>query len=74
MRHRFVEAVERIVGRRVLGFTSQILVTKDVAVEMFVLEAGQPAAGGVSSRTSAPWGAWGSATPSSSHMAKNPAA
>ena len=38
MRDRFVEAVERIVGRRVLGFTSQILVTKDVAVEMFVLE------------------------------------
>jgi uncharacterized protein YbcI len=38
MRDRFVEAVERIAGRRVLGFTSQILVTEDVAVEMFVLE------------------------------------
>ncbi len=38
MRDRFVEAVERIVGRRVLGITSQILVSEDVAVEMFVLE------------------------------------
>jgi uncharacterized protein YbcI len=37
-RDRFVDAVERIVGRRVLGFTSQILVAKDVAVEMFLLE------------------------------------
>jgi uncharacterized protein YbcI len=38
MRDRFVEAVQRILGRRVLGFTSQILVTEDVAVEMFMLE------------------------------------
>lgn len=37
-RDRFVEAVERILGRRVLGFTSQILVTRDVAIEMFLLE------------------------------------
>jgi uncharacterized protein YbcI len=37
-RDRFVGAVERIVGRRVLGFSSQILVTRDVAIEMFVLE------------------------------------
>jgi uncharacterized protein YbcI len=37
-RDRFVEAVERIVGRRVLGFTSQVLVTEDVAIEMFLLE------------------------------------
>lgn len=37
-RDRFIEAVERIVGRRVLGFTSQILVAEDVAVEMFLLE------------------------------------
>jgi uncharacterized protein YbcI len=34
----FAEEVERIVGRRVLGFTSQILVTRDVVIEMFVLE------------------------------------
>jgi uncharacterized protein YbcI len=38
MRDRFTEEVERIVGRRVLGFTSQVLVTQDAAIEMFVLE------------------------------------
>jgi uncharacterized protein YbcI len=38
MRDRFVEAVERIVGRRVLGFRSRVLVTRDVAVDIFVLE------------------------------------
>jgi uncharacterized protein YbcI len=38
MRERFVEAVEGIVGRRVLGVTSQVLVTQDIAVEMFLLE------------------------------------
>jgi uncharacterized protein YbcI len=38
MRDRFAEEVERVSGRRVLGFTSQILVTRDVAIEMFVLE------------------------------------
>jgi uncharacterized protein YbcI len=38
LRDRFAEEVERIVGRRVLGFTSQILVTRDVAIEMFALE------------------------------------
>jgi uncharacterized protein YbcI len=38
MRDQFIEAVERIVRRRVLGFTSQILVTQDVSVEMFMLE------------------------------------
>jgi uncharacterized protein YbcI len=43
MRERFVEAVERIVGRKVLGVTSQILVTRDIAVEMFLLdEVSQP--------------------------------
>jgi uncharacterized protein YbcI len=41
MRDRFVEAVERIVGRRVLGFTSQVLVTRGVAIDVFVL--GPPA-------------------------------
>ena len=38
MRERFARAVERIVGRKVLGVTSQILVTQDIAVEIFVLE------------------------------------
>jgi uncharacterized protein YbcI len=38
MRERFAEEVERIVGRRVLGFTSQILVTRDVVIEVFVLD------------------------------------
>jgi uncharacterized protein YbcI len=42
MRDRFVETVERIVGRRVLGFTSQILVSRDVAIEMFVLDPVSP--------------------------------
>jgi uncharacterized protein YbcI len=42
MRDRFVAEVERIVGRRVLGFTSQVLVTRDVAVETFVLEPVSP--------------------------------
>jgi uncharacterized protein YbcI len=52
MRDSFAAEVERIVGRRVLGFTSQVLVTQGAAIEMFVL--GQPAAGGVRRRTSAP--------------------
>jgi uncharacterized protein YbcI len=38
MQDRFAEEVERIVGRRVLGFTSQVLVTRDVAIEMFLLD------------------------------------
>jgi uncharacterized protein YbcI len=38
LRDRFAEEVERIVGRRVLGFTSQVLVTQDAAIEMFLLE------------------------------------
>jgi uncharacterized protein YbcI len=37
MRDRFVAEVEGIVGRRVLGFASQVLVKRDVAVEMFLL-------------------------------------
>jgi uncharacterized protein YbcI len=37
-RERFVEAVERIVARKVLGMSSQVLVTRDIAIEMFVLE------------------------------------
>ena len=42
MRDRFAEAIEKVVGRRVLGFTSQVLVDKDVAIQLFVLD---PASG-----------------------------
>jgi uncharacterized protein YbcI len=55
-RDRFGEAIERVVGRRVLGYTSQVLVDRDVAIDVFLLE---PQAGardsrrGVSSRSSA---------------------
>jgi uncharacterized protein YbcI len=38
MRERFTEEVERIVERRVVGFTTQVLLDQDVAVEVFVLE------------------------------------
>jgi uncharacterized protein YbcI len=38
MRDRFIEDIERIVGRRVVGFTTQVLLDQDVAIEMFVLE------------------------------------
>ena len=34
----FIEAVEAIVGRRVLGFTTQVLVDQEIAIEVFVLE------------------------------------
>jgi uncharacterized protein YbcI len=37
MRERFVEAVEGIMERRVVGFTSQVLLDQDAAVEAFVL-------------------------------------
>jgi uncharacterized protein YbcI len=39
---RFIEAVESVVGRRVLGATSQILVDEDVAIEVFLLEPPSP--------------------------------
>jgi uncharacterized protein YbcI len=42
MRERFTGSVEEIVGRRVLGLTSQVLVDKDVAILLFLLE---PASG-----------------------------
>ena len=35
---RFTEAIERILGRRVLGFTSQVLLDQDVAIDFFFLE------------------------------------
>jgi uncharacterized protein YbcI len=39
MRDDFIDAVEQVVRRRVLGFTSQVLVDADMAIEVFVLEA-----------------------------------
>jgi uncharacterized protein YbcI len=38
MRDRFTEEVERVLERRVVGFTSQVLLDQDVAIEVFVLE------------------------------------
>jgi uncharacterized protein YbcI len=38
MADRFTDAIERIVGRRVLGFTSQVLTDEDIAIDVFVLE------------------------------------
>jgi uncharacterized protein YbcI len=38
MRDRFIEEVERVVGRPVLGFTSQVLVEQETAIDVFVLE------------------------------------
>jgi uncharacterized protein YbcI len=38
MQDQFTEAVERILERRVVGFTTQVLLDQDVAVEVFVLE------------------------------------
>jgi uncharacterized protein YbcI len=37
MRERFTEAVERILDRRVIGYTSQVLMEPEVAIEIFVL-------------------------------------
>jgi uncharacterized protein YbcI len=38
LRDRFAEEVERIVGRSVVGFTTQVLLDQDIAIEVFVLE------------------------------------
>ena len=38
MRERFSSAVEEIVGRKVIGFLSQVHVDPDLAAEMFILE------------------------------------
>ena len=38
MRERFSDAVETIVGRKVIGFLSQVHVNPDLAVETFILE------------------------------------
>ena len=38
MREKFSEAVERLVGRKVIGFLSQVHVDPDLSVETFILE------------------------------------
>lgn len=38
MREEFVRAVESIVGRKVIGFLSQVHVNPDLAIETFILE------------------------------------
>ena len=38
MRDRFVAEVEQLVGRKVIGFLSQVHVEPDLAVETFILE------------------------------------
>jgi uncharacterized protein YbcI len=38
MRERFSQAVEEIVGRKVIGFLSQVHVDPDLSVETFILE------------------------------------
>jgi len=48
METRFSEAVEEVVGRKVIGFLSQVHVDPDLAVETFILEPendGQPVVG-----------------------------
>jgi uncharacterized protein YbcI len=48
MREGFSEAVEKIVGRKVVGFLSQVHVNPDLAIETFILEpdsGGEPAEG-----------------------------
>lgn len=46
MHHVFKDAIEGITRRSVRGFTSQVLVDQDVAIEVFVLDPGPPPAGG----------------------------
>lgn len=45
MRQAFSEAVERIMGRRVVAFMSQVHLDPDLASELFVLEEGSPEPG-----------------------------
>jgi uncharacterized protein YbcI len=40
MRVKFSEAVEQLVGRKVIGFLSQVHVDPDLSVETFILEPG----------------------------------
>jgi uncharacterized protein YbcI len=37
LRDRFCEEVERIMGRGVVGFTTQVLLDQDIGIEVFVL-------------------------------------
>ena len=52
MREKFSAAVEELVGRKVIGFLSQVHVDPDLSVETFILEpsqdGGEPASVGVS--------------------------
>jgi uncharacterized protein YbcI len=41
MQHVFKAAVEDVLGRRVLGYTSQVLVDEAAAIELFVLGPGE---------------------------------
>lgn len=45
MREKFVAEVERIAGRKVVGFLSQVHVDPDLAVETFILEPSHDGAG-----------------------------
>jgi uncharacterized protein YbcI len=49
MKERFTGEVEKLVGRKVIGFLSQVHVDPDLAVETFILESDSapvpPAAG-----------------------------
>jgi uncharacterized protein YbcI len=42
MQHVFTDAIEGITSRTVLGFTSQVLVDQDVAIEVFALAPAPP--------------------------------
>jgi uncharacterized protein YbcI len=42
MKDVFTGAIEEIVGRRVLGFTSQVLVQQGLAIEVFLLAPDEP--------------------------------
>jgi uncharacterized protein YbcI len=43
MREMFADAVEQLVGRKVIGFLSQVHVDPDLAVETFILERSEDA-------------------------------
>jgi uncharacterized protein YbcI len=42
MRDVFTGAIEEITGRRVLGFTSQVLVQQGLAIDVFLMAPGEP--------------------------------
>ena len=51
MREKFSDAVEQVVGRKVVGFLSQVHVDPDLAVETFILE--PPSTDGATAKTDA---------------------